>query len=303
VTGKNRIMIYGPKDDGTYVVEFMTADGDVLSRSRGTRRRPPDAPNNAPRPASASRGMDSIPVPVCPIPLAAMLQRSSPLGFIEPCLPSPADQPPTGNGWIHEIKHDGFRLMARRDPIGIRLLTRNGYDWSPHYPAIVEAVDRLKVRSCLIDGEAVACNDQGLAVFDRLRYRRADASVFLYAFDLLELDGQDLRREPLETRKATLSELATRRPSWRSPERSSRTPGWRGRLPPCLRARLRGYSQQAARLAVSQRPLQGLAEVQESNGAGREAGGGRGVARLSASRLAGAGRSGYNQSVIHARSA
>jgi bifunctional non-homologous end joining protein LigD len=80
--------------------------------------------------------------------------------------------------------------MARRDPIGIRLLTRNGHDWSPRYPAIVQAVDRLKVRSCLIDGEAVACNDQGLAVFD-----------------LLELDGQDLRREPLQTRKATLASL------------------------------------------------------------------------------------------------
>jgi bifunctional non-homologous end joining protein LigD len=135
-----------------------------------------------------------------------MLSRTPP-GFIEPCLPSPADQPPTGPNWIHEIKHDGFRLMARRDPVGIRLLTRNGHDWYPRYPAIVEAVNHLKVRSCLLDGEAVACDDQGLAVFDRLRYRRADGSVFLYAFDLLELDGQDLRREPLETRKATLASL------------------------------------------------------------------------------------------------
>jgi bifunctional non-homologous end joining protein LigD len=66
-------------------------------------------------------------------------------------------------------------------------------------------VNHLKVRSCPIDGEAVAVDKHGLAVFDRLRYRRADASVFLYAFDLLELDGQDLRREPLETRKATLA--------------------------------------------------------------------------------------------------
>jgi bifunctional non-homologous end joining protein LigD len=136
-----------------------------------------------------------------------MLQRTRPSGFVEPCLPSPADQPPTGSGWVHEIKHDGYRLMARRDPVGIRLLTRNGYDWSPRYPAIAEAVNLLKVRSCLIDGEAVACDERGLAVFERLRYRRADASVFLYAFDLLELDGQDLRREPLETRKATLASL------------------------------------------------------------------------------------------------
>jgi bifunctional non-homologous end joining protein LigD len=136
-----------------------------------------------------------------------MLQRMRPSGFVEPCLPSPADNPPSGPDWVHEIKHDGYRLMARRDPVGIRLLTRNGHDWAPRYPLILEAVNALKVRSCLIDGEAVACDDNGLAVFDRLRYRRADGSVFLYAFDLLELDGQDLRREPLETRKATLASL------------------------------------------------------------------------------------------------
>ena len=128
-------------------------------------------------------------------------------GFIEPCLPSPADRPPSGPDWVHEIKHDGYRLMARRDPIGIRLLTRNGHDWSPRYPIIVEAVDRLKVRSRLIDGEAVACDKNGLAVFERLRRKPTGKHVFLYAFDLLELDGQDLRREPIETRKATLASL------------------------------------------------------------------------------------------------
>ena len=68
-------------------------------------------------------------------------------GFIEPCLPSSAERPPAGSDWIHEIKHDGYRLMARRDPTGIRLLTRNGHDWAARYPLIVEAVARLKVRS------------------------------------------------------------------------------------------------------------------------------------------------------------
>ena len=100
--------------------------------------------------------------------------------------------------------------MARRDPIGIRLLTRNGHDWAPRYPLIVEAVDRLKVRSCLIDGEAVACDENGLAVLQRLRRKPTGKHVFLYAFDLLELDGQDLRCEPLETRKATLASLLRR---------------------------------------------------------------------------------------------
>src|SRR5262249_9120505 len=91
-----------------------------------------------------------------------MLLRA-PSGFIEPCLPSPANRPPSGPDWIHEIKHDGYRLMARRDPIGIRLLTRNGHDWAPRYPLIVEAVDRLKVRSCLIDGEAGGCDENRAA--------------------------------------------------------------------------------------------------------------------------------------------
>jgi bifunctional non-homologous end joining protein LigD len=136
-----------------------------------------------------------------------MLSRSNPIGFIASCLPSPADQPPTGPGWIHEVKHDGYRLMVRRDPVGVRLLTRNGHDWSPRYPLIVEAVNALKVRSCLIDGEAVACDENGLAVFELLREKRQGRHVFLYAFDLLELNGKDLKREPFEVRKATLASL------------------------------------------------------------------------------------------------
>jgi bifunctional non-homologous end joining protein LigD len=136
-----------------------------------------------------------------------MLVRTPPSGFIEPGLPSTAERPPSGPDWVHEIKHDGYRLMARRDPVGIRLLTRNGYDWSPRYPLIVEAVNTLKVRSCLIDGEAVACDGTGLAVFELLRTKRQARHVFLYAFDLLELNGNDLRREPFGVRKATLASL------------------------------------------------------------------------------------------------
>ena len=133
--------------------------------------------------------------------------RSGPAGFIEPCLPSPADKPPSGANWIHEIKHDGYRLMARRDPVGIRLLTRRGNDWSSRFPLIVEAVNHLRVRSCLIDGEVVCCDERGVAVFHVLRRRRNEPQAFLYAFDLLELDGADMRREPIEVRKATLASI------------------------------------------------------------------------------------------------
>jgi ATP-dependent DNA ligase len=85
--------------------------------------------------------------------LSSRTRRAAPASFVEPCLPSPADKPPSGANWIHEIKHDGYRLMARRDPVGIRLLTRRGNDWSARFPLVVEAVNHLRVRSCLIDGE------------------------------------------------------------------------------------------------------------------------------------------------------
>ena len=77
------------------------------------------------------------------------------LGIIEPCLPSPVKAPAAGPGWIHEIKHDGFRIMARRDGAGVRLFTRNGHDFTTRSPLAVAAVAALPGRSVLIDGEAI----------------------------------------------------------------------------------------------------------------------------------------------------
>jgi bifunctional non-homologous end joining protein LigD len=125
--------------------------------------------------------------------------------FIEPCLPLPAKQPPAGRGWIHEIKHDGYRVMARRDDEGVRLLTRNGYNLAKRFPQVVAAITVLPVRSCLIDGEAVVCNENGLAMFDLIRGHRHDAAAVLCAFDLIELNGKDLRRAPIEERRLILA--------------------------------------------------------------------------------------------------
>ena len=130
-----------------------------------------------------------------------------PSGFIQPCLPTRADKAPSSANWIHEIKHDGFRMMVRRDAAGVRLLTRNGIDWTTRFPLIAEAAAALRVKYFLIDGEAVCCDGEGMPVFDRLRYRRDDRHVFLYAFDLLQLDSRDLRRQPIEDRKAELAKL------------------------------------------------------------------------------------------------
>jgi len=92
-----------------------------------------------------------------------MLQRSPrAVGFIEPCLPSPAKAPPSAPDWLHEIKHDGFRILALRDAAGVRLYTRNGNDFTKRFPLIVAAIATLPVRSCLVDGEAIVSNDSGI---------------------------------------------------------------------------------------------------------------------------------------------
>jgi bifunctional non-homologous end joining protein LigD len=139
-----------------------------------------------------------------------MLRPSSdPAAFIEPCLPRPAKQPPAGRGWIHEIKHDGFRIMAapRRGP---RQAThQEQHQILQPLPSDRWAVTLLPVRSCLIDGEAVVCDESGLAVFELIRGYRHDTAAVLCAFDLLEIDGEDLRHVPIEERKGTLAKLLT----------------------------------------------------------------------------------------------
>ena len=100
-------------------------------------------------------------------------------GLHPPCLPSPSQKPPSGSAWVHEIKHDGYRLIARRDGGRVRLYTRRGYDWSGKYLRIVEALRSLRVRSIIVDGEAVWAGEDGKSDFDRLHSRAHDQQVFL----------------------------------------------------------------------------------------------------------------------------
>ena len=138
----------------------------------------------------------------------SLRERTRPgLGIIEPCLPSPAERPPAGPNWIHEIKHDGFRIMARRDGAGVRLFSRNGHDFTSRFPLVVAAVTALPAHSFLIDGEAIVTDGDGLAVFDLIRRQRHGAAAVLCAFDLIELEGEDLRRATIEHRKQKLARL------------------------------------------------------------------------------------------------
>src|SRR4030081_3221611 len=99
--------------------------------------------------------------------------------FIEPCLPSPADKPPSGSSWIHEIKHDGFRVIARKDGARVKLYSRPGNDLTDRFPLIVEALARLRSRSCIIDGEAVACAENVVRSHPPPPHRRSRVLVRL----------------------------------------------------------------------------------------------------------------------------
>jgi bifunctional non-homologous end joining protein LigD len=144
-----------------------------------------------------------------------MLWRSTsparrPPGFIEPCLPTVADTVPSGPQWVHEIKHDGYRFICRHEGDRVRVFSRRGNDYSDRVPAIADALQTLKVKSVTLDGEGVVCDPDGVTDFVLLRAalgRKGSRRAFLYAFDLLELDGRDMRREPWSDRRWKLARL------------------------------------------------------------------------------------------------
>src|SRR6476661_4057769 len=118
-------------------------------------------------------------------------------GFVKPCQPTKGERPPSGPLWVHEIKHDGYRLMVRRDDQRVRCYTKGGHDWADRFPAIVAAALRIKATSFLIDGEAVIARDDGMPDFRALRSQRRGHEVVLFAFDLIGHDGVDLCGLPL----------------------------------------------------------------------------------------------------------
>jgi ATP-dependent DNA ligase len=130
----------------------------------------------------------------------------------QPAIPTRGTMVPSSPYWIHEVKHDGFRLIVVRDGDRVSLLTRNGHDWSGRYPWIVESALKNRTRQFVIDGEAVVLGVDGVSNFDALYSRQHDEKVQLYAFDVLAMDGDDLRHLPLSQRKINLARLLGRRP-------------------------------------------------------------------------------------------
>jgi bifunctional non-homologous end joining protein LigD len=149
-------------------------------KTRGTR---------AVRQAPAAKGR---PPPYRPVQLAALV-----------------DAVPAGNRWLHEMKYDGYRVLLAVGGGEARAYTRSGLDWSEKFSALTEAAAGLKVRSALIDGEAVVLGPDGRSSFQALQgaLKGAPGSIDYFAFDLLELDGEDLTLLPLIERKKRLARI------------------------------------------------------------------------------------------------
>jgi bifunctional non-homologous end joining protein LigD len=120
---------------------------------------------------------------------------------------------PSAPDWLHEIKYDGYRLRVERNGDRVRLITRNGHDWTGRYPWIVESALKNRQQQFIIDGEAVILGVDGIPDFNALHSRKHEEEVQFYAFDILALDGEDLRPLPLSLRKTNLARLLARRPN------------------------------------------------------------------------------------------
>ena len=196
--------------------------------------------------------------PTGPIPFQASR-------FILPCQPALAERPPSGPGWLHEIKFDGYRVIARKDGEQVRLWARTTRDYSKAFTRIRDAVAALPVDSAVLDGEAIILRPDNTSDFEALRSRQGQAEAILVAYDIMEVDGQDVRPEPLEERRkrwrAAIPEQqgdARRHPAQRGDHRR------RGRhLSSCVLDGPRRHRLEAHRLAVCEWPDAGMAEDEE----------------------------------------
>src|SRR5512134_3192951 len=167
----------------------------VESLNAGTAQRKKRAPRRAPAPQLAKLP-GARPAPLPP--------------FLPPQLASPRAAAPDGPEWLHEIKFDGYRTLARIENGAVRLLTRNGHDWSDRYGDLGEAFEALSSHQALIDGEIMVQDEHGVSSFAALQEaltQRATRRLLFYAFDLLHLDGFDLSLVPLIERKQVLAAL------------------------------------------------------------------------------------------------
>jgi ATP dependent DNA ligase domain len=186
------------------------------------------------------------------------------------CIPTRGTKVPDRPDWLHEIKYDGYRLRVERNGDRVRLVTRNGHDWSGRYPWIVESALKNRIKQFVIDGEAVVLGVDGIPGFNALHSRKHDDEVQLYAFDIMALDGDDLRPPPLEPAQdqSGAAACATARRHFRRAVRAGRD--WPRLVSRCLQYETRGNGVEASRSTLSWRKISGLGQGQDPEVAGDE---------------------------------
>jgi bifunctional non-homologous end joining protein LigD len=131
-------------------------------------------------------------------------------GFIETCQPVPSGVVPYGPEWIHELKYDGWRILARKNGDRVHLWSRNARDWTRAFPPIAQAIAALPLETCVLDGEAIAPGEDGWPKFHALRSAMDRGTATLMVFDLLQVGLRDLRAWPLIERRAWLEDILKR---------------------------------------------------------------------------------------------
>lgn len=162
---------------------------------------------------SAKKRAVSRPVEKTP---AAGARKAAQEEWIVPQLATLVTASPEGEDWVHELKYDGYRILCRLKDGQVRLLTRNGHDWTAKLPHIAAALTDLPAQAAWFDGEVVALSPDGRISFQLLQNAfdaHSDSDLLYYVFDLLYLNGYDLREVPLLERKRLLSALLKDRPS------------------------------------------------------------------------------------------
>jgi len=181
--------------------DSVLSDRTLLPRRAKSATR--HAARTSDKPSSAARPTASTSKPGSAARKAQLPEK------LQPQLATLVESPPSGD-WRYEVKFDGYRILARIDDKEVRLFTRNGHDWSAKMPRQVEALRTLKVKSAWLDGEVVVTNEQGVVDFQALQNAfdtHSDEQISYYLFDLLYLDGKDLRDCPLQERRASLQAL------------------------------------------------------------------------------------------------
>ena len=180
-------------------------------------------PKQPRRPRAIKRATDIKPERVASRIITARLDLRQaglfdlPPTWIAPAIPTLVREAPRGPNWLHEIKHDGYRVVCVVDQGAVSIYTRRGHNWADRIPSIARALLALKVRSAVIDGEAIVIGEDGLSDFFTLHAalaRKSAPRAMLVAFDLMHLDGEDMRGRELEDRRAILADVLRRRAPW-----------------------------------------------------------------------------------------